>query len=1610
MAKNTMNEAVPAIVGKDTMVNNAQMSTSPSSEQVANAANGTLGGTDAVAKDARMYMDFINGNGPYGTAGRDFSYSIFSLSLVNPAAAGAVLGVIGAGAIVYGIATSTYIRAVRTKKRLKKIYKGVVGSGYKTSVVGSFIFGLFGKSSGDAKLGWEQFQNQLTGAAETIEKYAEKGGISPQTIGTMSPKQLKDAESIMSSILSISYKNLYIPQDEIEKNSQYYNDIMKGAGRWKWNDAKVMESYDSIVKKMKEQTINAPIYAQKEAYKKRVEDLGNDIIKGFETKLAYSLKKGNEKAISCRDGLKSYWDSKMDEFDGKLDDAVLNVFDNASYKNAKAIVDAIYKVKSDVRLSPEMAEKDFTTGTMFIYQKSNKPVLYRLDDFTHDDIMNGILPLMICNTNITTGKGLYVKVPVDMLNKAGVFDRMTTSIRQGASSMSAKGVKYMSGGPEEGRIYELNYSFSSATTSDMLHSYVYVCDISDDPVTGKKQVSYVYINNGIGNTINSGVLQVMDYDKFSPRIYGEVVRIETGKKNESIEDDNSGELILEKSFFKNLFKKKDDKAEDKDKDKDKDDTKDETAPADDRIFVEIGEAYDALKAYAFVDDGTYVLLAKDRAIVKTGEPLQGKVMIESKTVEGLTNPTIKEWAELLPVQVPYLEDEDIDYSKDAMLDNNDAVLDNIKYPLTYGQFERCYMDNKYSSVYTQILYKHKDELADYSLNQDKNNGKYGLSGGTGGGPNSLVISNNFKKYLKNVIPDDVLFEEEPKDEEKDKDSEKNESYRYDNLTSLRESYFGDYSKSKMITEANAPKSDSSEFYKMVGAAIKAGWSEESINKLLESYKNGELVSGKDNSDKGEKEPEPVNDIPTIIPEVCKEIMKFISGYRKKIDDGGLISMFKSGPKAMAVKKSVYDEILKADKKSNDIGVESVDPNKKQENYSKTFIGVKDDEIAVLFVGPTTLIHMTKNSGKDEEVDVCVFKSDDKELTLYSNSKLLTAENFRIIRSVKGSDQANADNEKEYGIEIGSVYYVNRNWFDAATKKEDDSEEVKMENASFHSEFSTIYKLNEADSSDDRILVCVKSIEQGSAVLQYADTDGHIHDISAKLENLDKEGKPELYEFNLIGRYIPYITNSDIILDNLSKNAQMSKLIKSKDGKFYFWRDIFDVRVSGGTIKLQTSCGDANVPVLSLEIIKNSIEPDNDLKYMMSDEGKEKYYKISLDGFKALFPQNPLPKVDKDNFAVLKLLESSGWMNYSFDFIFKYKMENGEETEASTNLLNLSPEYKFETTTEPSDDAEQEPALKLDNPVIPKEYAARLAELKQILDGYLKGNPEQINNDIANFGKITGNATYKNIADFLYNKLRISSTKHIDQDIENVIRLIDAYDMKSPSWLTSDISNAKHLIYNDGKTIVDISIDGGKGAKNPPKYSDDKSKIIVTGSNDAPEQFKDKEITLDANNTNYILSESDKYNFPRLMIDEIKYKKHFLYGTPLNEAYTIFIGGGADRLKDELFDLVGSGKDTDICLLNILKKGREQQNQSAQAQGQQGNQQNQQNQQNAQNVQNQQNNPNNQTQSNQQSGQPNQNAAQQSQQPSGDNKQNAGVKFEVSATDTAGNKSGYSTII
>ena len=77
------------------------------------------------------------------SVGRDFMYSLSSLALVNPLAAGAVVGAGAVAAGIYGIATSTAVRAMRCRRRLHSLYsKTSSPSGYGTGGM-DFLHGAF---------------------------------------------------------------------------------------------------------------------------------------------------------------------------------------------------------------------------------------------------------------------------------------------------------------------------------------------------------------------------------------------------------------------------------------------------------------------------------------------------------------------------------------------------------------------------------------------------------------------------------------------------------------------------------------------------------------------------------------------------------------------------------------------------------------------------------------------------------------------------------------------------------------------------------------------------------------------------------------------------------------------------------------------------------------------------------------------------------------------------------------------------------------------------------------------------------------------------------------------------------------------------------------------------------------------------------------------------------------------------------------------------------------------------------------------------------------------------------------------------------------------------
>lgn len=270
--KQHVNEMTP-LAGNGLMAANAEQRKSPTIEQNPNLAGGTVGGSEAVQNDAHMYMDWFNGNGPYGTFGRDHSYAISSLAVVNPAAAGAVVGTMAAASIVHGILTSAYVRAKQTMRRLKKLQKGVYSDkGYNNGRLfyGFGLTNISNKGRNNYGIGIIPFKNNLKADLDNIQREITNNGLDSGSIKSINVKDAADKKYvIIDTILNNSYKSLYIPKDIVDDVQKSMDEYRKEAKSWYYRSKSSSETYEEIINGMTKNKSTTPLIVKKDALLKK---------------------------------------------------------------------------------------------------------------------------------------------------------------------------------------------------------------------------------------------------------------------------------------------------------------------------------------------------------------------------------------------------------------------------------------------------------------------------------------------------------------------------------------------------------------------------------------------------------------------------------------------------------------------------------------------------------------------------------------------------------------------------------------------------------------------------------------------------------------------------------------------------------------------------------------------------------------------------------------------------------------------------------------------------------------------------------------------------------------------------------------------------------------------------------------------------------------------------------------------------------------------------------------------------------------------------------------------------------------------------------------------
>ena len=1135
MAKieNQLNElnGVPAIIGGGTMSTNGAEATNPTFNQLSSYENGTMGGAESIGNGGRMYMDWISGKGPYGEKGRDHAFAMSSLAIVNPYAAAAVLGVMAGSAVIYGICTSAYVRARNAQRRLRDIYNGVKGDGYKLESTGFGILGLW--SNKGEKFGHLQFRKQIDDDVKQIMETINKNSLDTSHYRTtLSNRADRDKlESVISHILSESYKKIYLPKKASESiNSEVeqlkatdpaeYAKALREKMRY---GTKSEKTYSQIVTEMAEKGVNAPVYNQANEYIKTIQQAGDDVIKDYQTKMAYALKKGGNRATAAKNKLIILWKKYMKDISEEIYKEVSNFLSEDPYKDFKINIDALYNV-SALPFNQAVFDGDVNIEDLWMTYSGGsgtpqQPVLMKV---LQTDAITKMVTMVVCNTDII-GKPILYNITADDLKdrqERGEWRKMRIN---GRSSVGSNTV---------GRIYRINYQYTK------MDAYIIVEKF--DPSTGV--IMFHYFNSYIPS-ISWGPYQRTQ--KLTPNaILGEVV--EMGLK-ESVSEPFYTEF--NRLFEEKLFEAPQDTSA----------NQDPSANADEPKSEDVAEIVTKLKDSVFVDKGVYMIVAdKDRRLVRTGDSLPGKVDVIGDKIY-----TIEEWAKLDPMEIPEMEDA-IEKRGDILDMNMSLNPSEVK---TYKDFGERYLDGRYEIIVSSVLDKHKKELNTYSVDYD-NVKKYVKLLNTRGETTTSMLSDmgSFRKYIVDGIGKETYGK--PLDynpiEKANVDASTSDASTADSSTSeslsvrygrmiTESAYAKNLVTTYFIAEAGATQDNSknkttntqknttqttnvggdqtnvtqdvrntkttdksvnvsgdqvSNSSTAIGGDFIAKLCAEHVDMSTKNqayitvvnnygdtpdaqeggngYVNGNSGEQEGGSDKGEEKPkkkfDTVDEIPSFIPTICEEIRKFIDSFNDMMEKGKTRGALRSAPGVFAVNEEKWNKLISTDKASNKVDLKQNTSKKLNDEYEH-----KDGEI---------IIYLHKLEGDKEKT--YSFTVDNYTIDLKCDVSDIEGCDLRVAYR-KDSDESHVSDDIRCGFNDGNVYALNSEELSKLGKTEgkenQEQEEQQPVQDSLQEYYDKMFKifesgydeqLYEADGDDENNEVEDKGLDYDYVVLTKTD--------------------------------------------------------------------------------------------------------------------------------------------------------------------------------------------------------------------------------------------------------------------------------------------------------------------------------------------------------------------------------------------------------------------------------------------------------------------------------------------------------------------------------------------
>lgn len=743
---------------------------------------GEFGGRDAIQNDTVRYIDWINGKGDYGQSGRDHMFAMSSLAIVNPVAAGAILGTIAIGAAIHGIATSTFVRTLQAKRRLNHIYEEAIGpNGYNPS---GYYVALFGKSifkskdeDGSSSYGPKAFRKYYDKIISRFNSDVKSAGIldvNGKYTGTKRDKNQEENYATAGAFVATSIQQFYIPDSVVTRQQSVYKGLQTDVSpNARYALTKEYGNLLKIINDAAARTNTTPLYTFATDQIKGLKEIGDSICEGFDRKMGHALKNGRYRASQSSQGLKKQWERYMKDITTKYNEEILSLSKSKEYIKLRIQVEALSKVCKESEIIKSLSDS-LNVGGVFVRKNSKG---------------KGLQIWKVAENNVSHDRKAII-YPVNVRVLAGnSWDRRVLKSDLFDRNKFGHYVEIpFTGDVKAGGIYKISFEGLFSNLPNIPHenvdsAYIVVQNVVNNisgtsnrtPVTNARAVVYYLVNFSGTNHIPqfAYIGGTLSEEDFMSAVQAELVEDTVEKQdvegNQMLQKDSANEPYDAKLSL-NEEEGDGEETESGDTDGDEEDEDDGVINYEDVDSKEFSD-------YVYVLPGIYSIKGKDgeERVISVKRIVGGKVEYydDEKSSETIS---FSEWNNREPRQLPSIPQNSELTTLPGPPRNipenkaGDYKYTEPKFPLTYIDFYKSFLHTIFA--YKGVLDLHKDKLSEYGLyvSGGKIGGIYVREKGGSDQDFSMHIPYNFTPYIRS-LGESVLFETE-EDFKKYKSSDK----------------------------------------------------------------------------------------------------------------------------------------------------------------------------------------------------------------------------------------------------------------------------------------------------------------------------------------------------------------------------------------------------------------------------------------------------------------------------------------------------------------------------------------------------------------------------------------------------------------------------------------------------------------------------------------------------------------------------------------------------------------------------------------------------------------------------------------------------------------------